>query len=185
MDPASILWSDSSCYDARFEKSAAALAAGGQALVENPIAKAVGFSLLFESVAEAVAEHFTTRWNDPSAYYWVRRTVQFLAALHGAPMGRIETAYCAEVGLNGPEQALRFHLSDFKRFAVALAIISKSELAFGESYLTARPLALPGTDLVISGDGEISIRGVHAKYIDAIAGPKPLFLPIAVDASSS
>src|SRR5271170_4933668 len=103
MEPAEILWSDSSCYAARFEKSAAALAAVGQALAGNPIAIAVGFPLCFESISEADAEHFTALWNDPTAYFWVRRAVHFIAALNGTPMGRIESAYCADAGVEGPK----------------------------------------------------------------------------------
>ena len=89
-DPAITLWSDTSFYSERFEKSAAALIAVERALTADGLPDA-GESLpeflrLFQFVADASPEHFTRLWNDPVAYYWVRRAVHFLAAVRGAPM---------------------------------------------------------------------------------------------------
>jgi HEXXH motif-containing protein len=184
MDPEQILWSDTSWYAARFEKSAAALVAVERTVTGDAAAETAEFSRLFTFVAEASAEHFTKLWNDPMAYYWVRRAVHFLAAVRGAPMGRIELAYCADVGAAGPREALCIHLADFSRFALALAILSGRELALAEPYTTTLPLALPGTQLVINGSGCLSIHGVTPSYIDATYKGERIRLPIADDATS-
>jgi HEXXH motif-containing protein len=55
-------------------------------------------------------------------------------------------------------------------------------LSFAEPYLTALPLALPGTQLVISGSGNISIHRVAARYVCATYQGEPVELPIADDA---
>jgi HEXXH motif-containing protein len=182
MDPAQILWSDTACFAARFEKSAAALVAVDQTLAAKPDASE--FRRLFKFIAEASPEHFTQLWRDPAAYYWVRRAVHFLAALHGAPMGRIERAYCADVDAHDPAQALRIHLEEFKRLAMALAILSERELSFAEPYRTALPVALPGTQLVISGSGNIAIHRVAAGHVHATYQGELLELPIADDAGT-
>ena len=177
---AKTLWSDTSFYLGRFEKSAAALIAVERALRANGAAESGEFLRLFEFVSEASAEQFTKLWNDPVAYYWVRRAVHLLAALHGAPMGSVELAYCAEVEAAGPAEALRIHLAEFKRFALARAILSGQELRFAEPYVTTLPLALPGTQFVIVGkDSSISIHGVTATHIEA-QGDR-IALPMADD----
>jgi len=185
MDPEKILWSDTSWYAERFEKSAAALVAVGQTVAGDTAAETAEFQRLFTFVAEASPEHFAKLWNDPMAYYWVRRAVHFLAAVRGAPLGRIEVAYCAYTGAAGPLEALRIHLADFSRFALALAILSGRELAFAEPYTTALPLALPGTQLVVGGSGRLSIHGVTTSYIDATYKGECIKLPIADDAPSA
>lgn len=184
-DPAKVLWSDTSFYTARFEKSAAALIAVQRTLAADALSDCAEFLQLFKFVSEASAEHFTELWSDPVAYYWVRRTVHFLAALRGAAMGRVELAYGAEVGAAGPAEALRYHLADFKRFALALAILSGRELVFAEPYLTTLPLALPGTSLVIAGMGNISIHGVTATHLDATYHADRVSLPIAGGVAAS
>jgi len=179
MDPAEILWSDSSCYAARYEKSAAALIAVEKTLAADSTSSTIEFRRLFEFIAQASPGHFTQLWSDPVAYYWVRRAVHFLAALRGAPMNRIEHAYCAEVGAAGAAEALPIHLADFKRFALALAILSDCDFSFAESYTISLPFALPGTQLVISGSGSLSIRRATRGRIDATYQGKRVTLPIA------
>lgn len=186
LDAAKTLWSDPSFYTERFEKSAAALVAVERTLAADGAAESAEFLRLFKFVSEASAEHFTKLWNDPAAYYWVRRAVHFLAALHGAPMGRVEIAYCADVEAAGPAEALRIHLTEFKRFALALAILSGRELGFAEPYVSTLPLALPGTQFVIIGKGSsFSIHGVTATHIHATYQGDRIALPIADDAASA
>jgi HEXXH motif-containing protein len=167
MDPADILWSSLSCYEERFEKSAAALIAVERALAGDASAESSQFRRLFAFLAEAEPEHFDRVWRDPSAYYWVRRTVHFLAAIQGAPMGTTERAYCVEANAAGPAHALSIHLTEFKRFALSVAILSQQALAFDKPLVVTLPFAIPGTDLTVGGRGIAAIHKVSGSCIEA------------------
>ncbi|HSU90117.1 MAG TPA: hypothetical protein VLI44_01630, partial [Sporolactobacillaceae bacterium] len=126
MNAKDLLWADTGVYRRRLEKSAAALIAVERSLRSEPrrVPGAGEFLELYESLSRVDPECFTQVWSDPAAYYWVRRTVHFLAAIHGAPLGNLERAYCSEIGASGPSEALRIHLGEFKRFVLAAAMIS-------------------------------------------------------------
>jgi len=164
-----LLWTDTGVYRRRLEKSAAALIAVQRSLrsESHRVRGADEFLKLYEWLARADAECFTRVWADPVAYYWVRRTVHFLAAIHGAPLGTLEKSYCAEVGASGPIEALRIHLGEFKRFVLAAAMISGTDVVFTEPYVATIPLSLPGTGLNLTGSGTVSIRGLCRGKIDA------------------
>jgi HEXXH motif-containing protein len=165
-----LLWTDTGVYRRRLEKSAAALIAVQRSIrsESHRVPGADEFLKLYEWLARADAECFTRIWSDPVAYYWVRRTVHFLAAIHGAPLGTLEQAYCAEVGVSGPIEALRIHLGKFKRFVLGAAMISGADVAFTEPYTATIPLSLPGTGLNLGGSGRVTMRGVRRGKIDAI-----------------
>lgn len=170
MNATDLLWTDTGVYRRRLEKSAAALIAVERSLRTEPhrVPGADEFLELYERLARADAECFTQVWSDPAAYYWVRRTVHFLAAIHGAPLGVLERSYYAEVGASGPIEALRIHLGEFKRFALAAAMISGGDIVFAEPYSATIPLALPGTDLNLAGSGRVTIRGFRQGRINAV-----------------
>ncbi len=160
---------DTGVYRRRLEKSAAALIAVERSLrtSDNSHPGANEFLELYEWLSRTDAEVFTQVWTDPAAYYWVRRTVHFLAAIHGAPLGTLEQAYCAEVGASGPIDALRIHLGEFKRFVLAAAMISGIDVVFTEPYDTSIPLLLPGTGLNLIGSGRVTIHGFRGGLIGA------------------
>jgi len=170
VNPTDLLWTDTGVYRRRLEKSAAALIAVERSLRSDTrgIPGADEFLELYEWLARASPECFTQVWSDPGAYYWVRRTVHFLAAIHGAPIGNLEQAYCAEVGASGPRDALKIHLGEFKRFVLAAAMISGTDISFGDPYLASTPLALAGTGRNLAGSGKVTIRGFRQGRIDAI-----------------
>jgi hypothetical protein len=165
-----LLWTDTGVYRGRLEKSAAALIAVERSLrIEtHRVPGASEFLELYEWLARADAECFTQVWSDPAAYYWVRRTVHFLAAIHGASLGNLERAYCAEVGASGPIEALRIHLGEFKRFVLAAAMISGKDILFTGPYVATIPLSVPGTGLNLIGSGRVTIRGFRQGRIDAV-----------------
>ena len=105
---------------------------------------------------ECEPKHFTQVWRDPSAYFWVRRTVHFLASCRGEPLGTAERDYCAEVGVDTPAAALEYHLREFKRYALALAIVAGKSISFDEPYEASMPMAIPGTPYVLCGDGGVT-----------------------------
>jgi HEXXH motif-containing protein len=170
VNPTELLWTDTGVYRRRLEKSAAALIAVERSLRSEThrVPGAGEFLELYGWLSRADAEHFTQVWSDPAAYYWVRRAIHFLAAIHGAPLGTLEQAYCAEVGASDPVDALRIHLGEFKRFVLAAAMISGADAVFSEPYASTIPLALPGTDLNLAGSGRIMIRGFRHGTIDAV-----------------
>lgn len=175
MTPTELLWPGTEIYQRRFEKSGVALIAVQRALCANPnlVGGIVEFLKLYEWVSRVDAEVFTRVWSDPVAYFWVRRAVHFLAACRGEPMGTAERAYCAQVGADNPKDALRIHLSDFKRFVLALAVISGKDVAFDEPYEASLPLSIPGTRFVLMGDKRSIIRGVSEGAMEVI-GPRRL-----------
>ncbi len=170
MKPTDLLWTDTGVYCRRLEKSAAALIAVERSLRSEThrVPGADGFLELYQWLSCVDAGVFTKVWSDPAAYYWVRRTVQFLAAIHGAPLGTLEHAYCTEVGASGILDALRIHLGEFKRFVLAAAMISGVEVVFTEPYAATIPLALPGTNLNLAGSGRVTIRGFRQGMIDVV-----------------
>jgi len=168
--PSELLWPGTEVYQRRFEKSGVALIAVQRALSNNPgiVDGTDEFLKLYEWVSRADAETFTRVWSDPVAYFWVRRAVHFLAACRGEPMGTVERAYCAETGADNPQEALRIHLSDFKRFVLGLAIVSGTDVAFDKPYEAQLPLSIPGTRLVLAGAGRSIIRGVTHGAIEVL-----------------
>jgi HEXXH motif-containing protein len=175
VNPTELLWPGTEVYHRRFEKSGVALIAVQRALSADPgiVVGADKFLKLYEWISRVDAEVFTRVWSDPVAYFWVRRAVHFLAACRGEPMGTVERAYCAQIGADSPDEALRIHLSDFKRFVVALAVICGKDVAFDEPYEASLPLSIPGTRFVLVGDKRTTIRGVSDGAIE-VMGPRRL-----------
>jgi len=161
MSPKELLWADSEGYQRRLEMSGLALIAVQRVLAadRNLIPDLDEFLCLYEWVAGADPQHFTQVWSDPSAYFWVRRAMHFLAGCRGEPLGTSEREYCAELGLESPARALEHHLRDFKRFALSLAVVSATDLAFDQPYTAALPMAIPGTPYVLCGDAHATIAG--------------------------
>ena len=170
MRPRELLWADPGVYQRRHTKSALALIAVGRTLAEDrSLARGSGeFLSLLEGMSSADPQHFTRIWSDPVAYFWVRRAMHFMAGCRGEPLGTVERAYCAETGAANPVHALEAHLREFKRFALALATVSGQGIAFSEPYVAALPLALPGTDLVLTGNGRAAITGASGDAIQLI-----------------
>ena len=170
MNPTDLLWTDTSVYRRRLEKSAAALIAVERSLRSDTrgVHGATEFLELYEWLSRADPECFTQVWSDPAAYYWVRRTVHFLAAIHGAPLSNLERAYCTEVGASGLSEALRIHLGEFKRFVLAAAVISGADVCFSDPYVVSTPLALPGTGRSLAGNGRVTLPGSRQGRIDAV-----------------
>src|SRR5712692_4852480 len=160
MNPPELLWPGTEVYQRRFEKSGVALIAVKRALSSDPdLVRGIDeFLNLYEWVSRVDAELFMRVWSDPVAYFWVRRAVHFLAACRGEPMGTVERAYCAQVGVDNPKDALEIHLSDFKRFIIGLAIVSGREIAFDRPYEASLPLSIPGTRFLLVGDKRCMIR---------------------------
>jgi len=176
MEPRELLWADVGVHRRRLEKSALALIALGRALADQrSLTPGIdGFLKLLDEVSGAQPPHFTRVWSDPVAYFWVRRAVHLIAGCRGEPLGTVERAYCAEVGARSPAAALQLHLEEFKRFALAIAVVSGGEIVFAEPYVAALPLAIPGTDVVITGGERATIAGAHGSDIELIAPRRTL-----------
>jgi len=161
MSPKELLWADSEGYQRRLEKSGVALIAIQRILDTQPhlVRGAAEFLRLYKWVASLDPAHFTQVWRDPGAYFWVRRAVHFLASLRGEPLGTAERDYLTDSGIDTPQHALEHHLCEFKRFALALAIVAGADLTFEEAYTTSLPMALPGTPYVLVGEGNATISG--------------------------
>jgi HEXXH motif-containing protein len=170
MEPRELPSADVDVHRRRLEKSALALIALGRVLAqERSLALGIdGFLELLDQVSSAAPQHFTQVWSDPVAYFWVRRAVHFLASCRGQPLGTVELAYCAEVGARSPTEALELHLEEFKRFALAIAFISGDEIVFAEPYAATLPLAIPGTDVIVTGGERAMIAGARGASLELI-----------------
>jgi HEXXH motif-containing protein len=168
MSPKELLWADSETYQRRLEKSGIALIAIRRAFeAKRQRVRGVDeFLRLYELLAHADPVHFTQIWSDPGAYFWARRTVAFLAAARGEPLGTVERQYCTDVGVSDPLDALAHHLGEFKRFALALGVITGIEVSFSEPYEASLPLAIPGTPMVIVSGTRAAVAGVSGGVID-------------------
>ena len=101
----------------------------------------------------------------------MRRAVHFLASCRGEPLGTVEREYCAEVRAASPREALAHHLGEFKRFALALAVIAGQDITFSEPYEASLPLAIPGTPFVMLGDTHATIAGFTQGAIE-VSNPR-------------
>jgi HEXXH motif-containing protein len=185
MSPKELLWADSEGYQRRLQKSALALVAVQRAVSSGSesISGSTEFLDFYQWVASADPDHFTQVWRDPSAYFWVRRAVHFLASCRGEPLGTAERDYCAEVGVDNPIAALEHHLRGIRRFALALAIIAGKDLAFDEPYESSLPMAIPGTPHVLTGASNATIAGFRDGAIELLDPARRL--PIADLGSTS
>ena len=172
MSPRELLWADSEVYHRRLEKSGIALIAVARALsADRQLVPGIEeFLHLYEWVASVEPDHFTQVWRDPGAYFWIRRAVHFLASCRAEPLGTVEREYCAEVGIekNNSRAALAHHLGEFKPFALALGVVSGTNVTFSEPYEASLPLAIPGTRFVLVGDAHATIAGFSNGAIEVM-----------------
>ncbi len=185
MSQRDLLWPGAEVYDRRFEKSAVALIAVRRALSSDQslVGRVPEFLRLYDFVSRSDADTFTRVWSDPVAYFWVRRAVHFMAACRGEPMGTVERAYCAQIGVDNPKDALGSHLGDFKRFALGAAAIAGADITFDEPYKASLPLSIPGTEFIVVGRGKTKIAGFRDGAIE-LCEPARL-LPLSDSASGS
>jgi HEXXH motif-containing protein len=158
-----ILWTDTGIYQERFENTATALMATARALeLRHPLGGAEReFLSLYGEVAGAPAEIFTRLWVDPYAYFWTRFAYELTQVVLGAdsPGDDLEN-YCASLGAAGePRRALELHLGEFKKFVLALDLLSRRARRFDRPLCTARSFSIPGTAFAVIATRSIEIIG--------------------------
>ena len=163
MNISDLLWNDFDIYQRRYLKSANALVAMRGVLQER---KPIGrngdeFLALFDRAAGFDAGLFTRVWSDPTAYFWTRLGYEFLGnCLAPGPLSPLAEASARDRGAKGdPLAALIAHLGDFKRYVLALAILSVQEIHFRAPLEVQLPFAIPATNLVIAGSDRLTITG--------------------------
>jgi HEXXH motif-containing protein len=158
-----ILWTDIGLYQKRYEKSASALIAIRRALEHRrPLGGGESeFLELVDRVAAVDPGAFTRVWSDPSAYFWVRLAYEFVGnSLTPGPLSPLAAASATVRGTAGDSRAtLAVHLGDFKRFVLALGVVSDQDRMFDESLETVLPFVIPATHFVVSGKGKIAVHG--------------------------
>jgi HEXXH motif-containing protein len=181
VNAADILWNDEGLYQARYQKTAAALIAITQALERNhPLDGAESeFLELYQRMAAADPDAFTTVWRDPTAYFWVRLAYEFVGnCLSPAPLSMLAESVARARGANDSKAALKAHLGDFKRFVLALGIVARTDETFLTPLEVVLPFAIPSSRLVIDGDGTLFIDAVADGHIEANWNGKKLRLPL-------
>jgi HEXXH motif-containing protein len=185
---ADILWHDEGLYHARYEKTASALIAIHQALERNrPLDGAEAeFLELYQRVAAADPEAFTTIWRDPTAYFWVRLGYEFVGnCLAPAPLSALAESVARTRGAIDAKSALKAHLDDFKRFVLALGIVAAANQTFVTPLEVALPFAIPSTRFVIAGEGKLQIHALIDGHLDVLRNGRTLHLPLAASSIDS
>jgi HEXXH motif-containing protein len=183
-----ILWGDDRVYSPRYDKSATALVAVSRALESRrPLAGAEDeFLDLCAVIAATTPELFTQIWEDPFAYFWVRRAYELVGlCLKPTDLPNELRRYCLAIGANDPHEALKLHLEGFKRFVLALDIITGGTRRFRQPFETHLPFSIPGTLYSILGDGPVQIVGVIGNALDLIHDGRTLRLALDERVSSS
>jgi HEXXH motif-containing protein len=159
-----LLWRGTEPFQRRHETSAVALIALRRTLEhERPLAGGERELLsLYARASAAEPEVFTRVWTDPVACFWVRTAHELLAnVLSGAELPDAGQAYCRALGDLTPRAALTHHLSDFKRFILALDHLSGADGDLESPLRAQLPFALPGTTLSLDGEGSVEIDGLR------------------------
>lgn len=150
---------------ARYEKSATALLAVAQILEgDRPLnGDESEFLDLVQHVQDVGPEAFTQVWRDPFAYWWSRLAYQLLAThfREGQKSPFLE-AYCRAIGEDDTDRALRWHLDDFRRIALGVAIVEGQDLTLDQPLVRRAPIAIPGTRLSTAGTTDVALSGVKA-----------------------
>lgn len=181
MKASDILWHDEGLYQARYEKTASALIAIARTLERNrPLAGAEAeFLELYQRVAAANPDHFTTVWRDPAAYYWVRLAYEFTGnCIAPAAISPLAESAARARGATDAKSALRIHLGDFKRFVLALGIVARTDQRFHTPLTVALPFAIPSSRIVIDGAGTLLIEALEDGHLEATHEGRKLRLPL-------
>jgi HEXXH motif-containing protein len=100
------------------------------------------FLKVYDRLASGPPQAFAAVWSDPRAYHWTRvahRLVGELPAL----------------------EPLALHLSQFKVFALGLAVLTSEDWTFEEPLQVDAPFAIPGTRWSLDGPEVIDILGIR------------------------
>ncbi len=182
MDAHTILWTDTDVYQLRYEKTATALMAVEQALrARRPLGGGEDeFLALYEVLAAADPDTFTIIWEDPFSYFWARLAYELTGwCLNPEPLPAALAKYCASLGTEEPRQALALHLEEFKKFIVALDMISGATRRFDRPLRTALPFSIPGTSFSMLGHGSIDVIGISGGSLEVACNGTVMRLKVA------
>ncbi len=169
MDARQTLWGNSGIYRSRYEKTATALIAVQRALEDRrPLGGAEEeFFDDYAVVATASPELFTTIWEDPFSYFWTRRSYELVGLrLLPTDVPYELRRYCLAIGASNPREALKLHLQEFKRFVIALDLMTGATRRFQEPLELKLPASIPGTPYSILGAGPVRIVGVASGALE-------------------
>ena len=188
MTAADILWNDLGLYQGRYEKTASALIAISRALERNhPLdGDEAEFLELYARVVAADPDDFTTVWRDPTAYFWVRLAYEFVGnCLSPAALSLLAETAARERGASEPKAALKAHLDDFKRFVLALGLVSGTDQKFSTPLKVTLPFAIPSSRLVVDGPGHLLIDALRDGHLEVTHAANKLRLRLAASSNRS
>jgi HEXXH motif-containing protein len=171
VDAQTILWTDTGVYQRLYEKTATALMAVERALrARRPLGGGEDeFLALYAALAAADPDTFTIIWEDPYAYFWARFAYELLGwRLNPGPQPAGLTKYCARLGAHQPDRALALHLEEFKKFIIALSMLSGTNRRFERPLRTTLPFSIPGTSFSVLGRGTIDIVAIHSTTLEVV-----------------
>lgn len=169
---AHFLWDDSAVYARRREKlrharTALRLACERRDRPSSAIAELASFLADVEADDATPVGAEAELWLEPAAYHWTRTLYDLTAVVFGgADESPSVTAYLSGLGIHEPARALDRLADDHKLFATSGALLGGTSVRFTRPWSVRAPVALPGTPLVLEGDGEVKILGVRDGRIE-------------------
>jgi HEXXH motif-containing protein len=162
-DPAAWLWRGAEAFHLQREASARAREAVARVLARRrPLAGGeLEFLALHRWLADMDAAAPARALADPYAHFWTRLAFDLTrAALAGSGLPRSAAALGRALASDDPARLLAEHLAQFKRLALGAALAAGAKLELAAPLVARLPLALPGADAALEGEGRVSIRGV-------------------------
>jgi HEXXH motif-containing protein len=166
-----LLWNDTGLYQKRYEKTATALVAIAQALERNQPLRGgeAEFLELYNRMASADPDAFTEVWRDPTVYFWIRLAYEFVGnCLTPGPTSALAKRVARAHGATDAKSALQSHLNQFKRYVLALGVITGTDQQFHMPLEVALPFALPSSRIVVAGEGSISIEALIDGHLEVL-----------------
>lgn len=177
------MWVDTSFFEARFHKSAAALLATVRMLQAlQPVEGQDEFLDLFDHCRGQDPQAFGRLWHDPAAYAWSFRVFDNLGYT-GTLARRVQDGGTEYADQWERHQALlRRQIGFFKAVAIGLHVLTGDGLELRTPLQVPLPFSIPGTGWFVDGQGELSLLGVSDGHLAVRAGGVNRRLPLADDA---
>ena len=157
------LWNDDAALHSKLHKTVGCLSAVAKSISTLPDASPpmMQFVQLHQWAQEVDGEIFERVFRDPRAYHYARTTFDlYVAKQSSQPPPQVTREYLEELGGLDFTVALDDHLTQFGKFACALAYLSGDDLDVLPVRLLL-PDVLPGTGWTISGEASVKLCGVN------------------------
>jgi len=157
------IWRDQSIYQKRYQKSASALTALAQYMNEAGLTgdEYTEFQELYEQCTGLEPATFANVWQDPSAFAWTIYTYDNIGLIRLLEKRSASGDADAASDLVKVHTLLREQMQYFKAFMLGFALTGKHDIGFTTPFSIDLPFPIPGTNLILEGDGIVDILGIQ------------------------